>query len=70
MLVFDLQTIIDRVKFYETGFLMLVNKRNGEILNDPYSTNTVYRIYDSALTKFTQSDWVNVISNNLDYAED
>ena len=47
MLVNDLQTIIDRVKFYETGFLMLVNQRNGEILNDPYNSNTIYHIYDS-----------------------
>lgn len=70
MLVNDLQTIIDRVKFYETGFLMLVNQRNGEILNDPYNSPTIYHIYDEALTKFTKNHWTNIINNKVDYAED
>lgn len=70
MLVNDLQTIIDRVKFYETGFLMLVNQKNGEILNDPYNNKDVYRIFDSQFTKFTSSDWYDIISNKDKYKED
>lgn len=70
MLVSDLQQIIDRVKFYDTGFLMLVNKKNGEILNDPYNQKRVYHIYDSELTKFTFGDWDNIIRNNVAYKED
>ncbi|EAR87965.3 cache domain protein (macronuclear) [Tetrahymena thermophila SB210] len=70
MLVNDLQVIIDRVRFYDTGFLMLVNQANGQILNDPYNSSDIYYIYDTSLTKFTKDQWTNIISNNVDYSED
>lgn len=70
MLVNDLQIIIDRVRFYDTGFLMLVNKENGEILNDPYQYKKIYNIYETNLTKFTKDQWEKIIRNKVDYLED
>lgn len=51
------------MKFYQTGFLMLVDQSNGVIMNDPYNTATVYHIYDSDLSKFTLDQWNNIINN-------
>lgn len=46
----DLQSIIERVKFYETGFLILVSEENEMVLNDPYKITSKYAIYDTHIT--------------------
>jgi hypothetical protein len=59
----DLQDIISRVIFYNTGFLYLVDLSSGIVLNDPFSNSVVYHIWDSNVTGITMDAW-NQISDN------
>ncbi len=36
LLVSDLQKILQKVVFYDTGFLILVDRETGLVLNDPF----------------------------------
>jgi len=45
------------VKFYETGFLILVNQATGMILNDPFNASSTYTIFNTTITGLTITDW-------------
>lgn len=45
------------MKFYETGFLILVNQATGMILNNPFNSSSTYAIFDTSITGLTLSDW-------------
>jgi hypothetical protein len=58
----DFQSVLERVKFYDTGFLIMVNEENGLVMNNPYDIDSVYYIFDSDITGLNQAHW-NQIKN-------
>lgn len=48
---------------------MLVNLDNGIILNDPYNSKEIYSIFDTDLTKFSENDWRETISDKINNDE-
>jgi hypothetical protein len=56
-LVKDFQSVLERVKFYDTGFLIMVNEENGLVMNNPYDIDSVYYIFDSDITGLNQAHW-------------
>ena len=68
MVVSDLQRIIERVKFYDSGFLMKISESDGLVLNDPFNNNELYHIYDSDVTKLNMEHW-NIIRDRSNSEE-
>lgn len=68
LLVSDLQKILQKVVFYDTGFLILVDRETGLVMNDPfYRTKTdqnnktteiePYYIFNQTITGLNETQW-------------
>ena len=67
ILVSDMQSVLQKVRFYDTGFLILVDETSGLVMNNPYGQSGLYHIYDQQITGLNNYHWDMILSrSNVD----